>query len=161
MSGSPRPTSCPSAQPGMPGARVIGVVRHDHETPDVEYLPESLPITTELLELASPLLPTEIFRFAASCQQSACAHWEQSQCSLVERMVGLIPTNALTLPRCAARATCQWYAQRRASACRVCPLVVTQNEAPSSEMRAAAMPPDNRKNNSVRRPGHNPRARRQ
>ncbi len=129
----------------MPGARVIGVVRHDHETPEVDYLEEPLEVTPELLEMAAPLPPTEIFRFAANCQQGACAHWAESECSLVERMVELIPATSLMLPRCAARSTCQWFAQRRGAACRVCPLVVTQNEAPSSEMRAAATPPQTAK----------------
>lgn len=132
--------SCPSAQPEMPGARAFGVVLH-HEDTTVGYLEEAVPVTPELLAMAGGVRPTEVFRIAAPCQTSRCEHWSHEQCSLVDRIVGLVPAASLKLPACAVRKDCRWYAQRGRAACVRCPSVVTQNEWPSETMREAAAPP--------------------
>ncbi|MCC7539349.1 MAG: hypothetical protein IT379_24205 [Deltaproteobacteria bacterium] len=131
---------CPSAQPTLAGAVLVGVVDHASGEPELAYLEEPIPVTEELLALTSPVRPTEVFRFAAPCQQGVCAHWSGSDCRLVERIVDLLPATALTLPRCAIRGECRWFAQSGGAACRRCPQVVTQNEQPSDEMREAATP---------------------
>ena len=131
---------CPSAQPDMAGAVAIGVVDHSGEQPSTQYLEQPLPVTEELLALASPVRPTEVFRFAAPCQTSACSHWDGSDCQLVTRIVDLIPAASLLLPTCRIRADCRWFAQAGREACRRCPHVVTQNEHPSRAMRRAATP---------------------
>ena len=133
---------CPSARPDMPGAKIIGVVRHDHETPAVDYFAEAVDVTAELLRLAAPVEPMEIYRFAADCQEGACSHWARSECSLIERVADLVPAASLVLPPCGIRPECRWFAQRRAAACRRCPEVVTSNQDPSDAMRAASTPPE-------------------
>ena len=140
LSSSSSPGLCPSAQPNTNEALAIGVIDHCGETPEVTYLERPLRVSGDLLSMSGPLRPTEIFRFAASCQTSACAHWTGSKCKLVERVVKLLPEVSLALPKCHIRNQCRWFFQEGRSACARCPQVVTQNENPSSAMRKAAKP---------------------
>jgi len=137
---SSSPLLCPSAQPFMEGARAIGLVDHAGDDPEVAYLERPLPATDELLAMAAPLRPTEVFRFAAPCRPDLCSHWNGAACKLASRIVDLLPARSLVLPKCNVRGECRWYAQEGRAACARCPDVVTQNEDPSEEMRAAAMP---------------------
>ena len=131
---------CPSAQPETPGALVLGVIDHDASPPEVQYLDQPQPVTPELLALAEPVRPTEVLRFAATCQEGLCSHWSGHDCSLVTRLVQLVPAASLALPPCRIRTDCRWFHQRGREACRRCPLVVTQDEAPTDAMRQAATP---------------------
>ena len=131
---------CPSSQPDGDAAVVLGVVDHSVAPPEVQYVDQALPVTDELLALAAPLRPTEVFRFAAPCQEQRCSHWNGRDCTLVERIVELIPAATLALPRCRVRGECRWYHQAGGDACRRCPRVVTQNQEPSDAMRLAASP---------------------
>jgi hypothetical protein len=131
---------CPSAQPTMRSAVAIGVIDRDAAEPEVAYLEQPLPVTDELLAMVEPVRPTEVFRFAAPCQTSACSHWSGQDCKLVDRIVDLIPPASLLLPTCRIRPECRWFSQAGRAACTRCPRVVTQNEWPSEEMREAAMP---------------------
>jgi len=124
----------------MQGAVAIGVVDHTADAPQVAYLERPLQVTAELLEMAQPLKPTEIFRFVAPCQTDACSHWNGSECELAMRVVQLIPAASLSLPRCHIRTRCRWYTQEGRTACERCPNIVTQNESPSDAMREAATP---------------------
>ncbi len=131
---------CPSAPADMPGAEAFGVVDHTVEPPLVGFLDQPAPATAELVALAAPLRPTEVFRFAAPCQGETCAHWSGAACHLVDRIVeGLAPA-VTSLPACRVRHDCRWFAQRGRDACLRCPQVVTQNEHPSDAMRDAAEP---------------------
>jgi hypothetical protein len=131
---------CPSAQPTMPSAVAIGVIDRDGTEPEVAYLEQPLPVSDELLAMAEPVRPTEVFRFAAPCQTAACSHWSGQECKLVDRIVDIIPPASLLLPTCRIRPECRWFSQAGRAACTRCPRIVTQNEWPSEEMRTAAMP---------------------
>ncbi len=131
---------CPSAQPTMAGAVAIGVVDHTGKRPEVAYLEQPLPVDDALLAMAAPIRPTEVFRFAAPCQTSACSHWSGEECKLVDRIVDLIPVASLLLPTCRIRPECRWFSQEGRAACTRCPHVVTQNERPTRAMRIAATP---------------------
>jgi hypothetical protein len=135
---------CPSAQPNMHGALAIGVVDHRRDPPEISYLEAPQPVTDDLLRMVEPIRPTEIFRFAAPCQTSACSHWSGSDCQLIDRVVKLIPVASLHLPTCRIRPECRWYAQAGRSACVRCSRVVTQNEDPDEAMRGAASPAPSR-----------------
>jgi hypothetical protein len=63
---------CPSAQPGMDRAIVLGVVQRDGPGPILEYLNARLAATPEVLATAAPLKPTEVFRLAATCAEHKC-----------------------------------------------------------------------------------------
>jgi len=131
---------CPSAQPDLPGAVAFGLIEHGGEAPTTAYFEEPVPVTSELLDMAAPLRPTEVFRFSAPCQQQRCSHWEGA-CTLVDRIVNLLPVSSLTLPPCQIRADCRWFAEQGRDACRRCPQIITQNTRASELMVQAAEPP--------------------
>jgi hypothetical protein len=140
---STRPeTLCPSAQPDWDGARVIGVVGGTPERPETAYLDQAQPVTQEILDLAGPVAPAEVFRFAAPCANSACGHYdgEEHKCRLAEKTVRWVEQAVDNLPKCSIRASCRWWQQEGPAACRRCPQVVTINFAPSRAMRDAADP---------------------
>ena len=132
--------SCPSAPPEIPGAVAFGIVDHSATPPEVRYLDEPVPVSPELLELAAPLEPREVFRVGAPCQTDRCTHWSGHDCQLVERIVKLVPAATLVTPPCQLRPTCRWYAQAGRSACVRCVHVVTKDGAPAEAMRMAATP---------------------
>jgi len=132
---------CPSAPPEWEGSRVIGVVGGSAAEPRVSSLSEPLPVTNELLALSGPVSPTEVFRFAAPCHCTGCAHFAEQKCTLVERIVQLVPEVVEQLPFCLIRNECRWWQQEGKAACQRCPQVVTDNYNPSSAMREAALPP--------------------
>jgi hypothetical protein len=132
--------ACPSAPADIPGAVAFGVIDHTSSPAEVMYLEEALPVTDELLALAAPLEPREIFRFGAPCQTSRCSHWSGHECNLVNRIVDLVPAASIATPPCTLRASCRWYAQAGRSACLRCVHVVTKDEQPDDAMRTAASP---------------------
>ena len=131
---------CPSAQPDWEGAVAIGVVGGTPETPRVGYLERSLPVTDDLLALAEPVLPTEVFRFAAGCVNDGCRHNREGSCRLAAKVVAMLEPVTMHLPPCTIRGSCRWFQQEGREACRRCPQVVTDNIYPSRDMRAAADP---------------------
>jgi hypothetical protein len=135
-------TLCPSAQPDWEGARVIGVVGGTPERPETAYLDQAQPVTQEILDLAGPVAPAEVFRFAAPCANSACGHYDgaEHKCRLAEKTVRWVEQAVDNLPKCSIRASCRWWQQEGPAACRRCPQVVTINFAPSRAMRDAADP---------------------
>lgn len=132
---------CPSAPASLDGAVVFGVQTPGEAGAEVVYLEEVVPYGPEVGALTAPLRPTEVLRIAAPCQKDGCSHWGGDACSLVERIVGLVPVASLTLPACRIRPSCRWFAEKGREACRRCSSIVTQDEAPTDEVRAAAEPP--------------------
>src|ERR1700753_1460760 len=100
---------CPSAPPDWGNARAIGVVGGTAYQPRVTPLELSVPVTAELLALAQPISPTEVFRFAATCQTEACPHFKGGSCFLAEKVVQLLPRVAERLPFCTIRPSCRWF----------------------------------------------------
>jgi hypothetical protein len=137
----PDSLQCPSSQPEVAGAVAFGLVDHADGVPLVGFLEKVVPVTPELLELAKPLRPTEVFRFAAPCEGEKCSHWGGTECTLVNRIVQILPVVS-SMPPCRVRSECRWFSQRGRDACARCPQVVTQNEHPSDGMLRAATPPD-------------------
>jgi hypothetical protein len=131
---------CPSAPPDWADARAIGVVGGTVEAPSVAYLKRSLAVTDDLLRLAEPVLPTEVFRFAAPCMSTGCRHHNGGACGLAEKVVAMLAPATERLPSCTIRATCLWFHQEGRAACLRCPQVVTDNTYPSPDMRNAADP---------------------
>lgn len=119
---------CPSAQPGMADAEVLGLVETTPEGPRVAYVNGHVPASEELLRSAAPLEPTEIFRLSARCEEKKCTHFDGSRCQLAVRIVDMMPAVGDYLPPCSIRRTCRWYAQEGRAACLRCPQVVTHNK---------------------------------
>jgi len=118
---------CPSARPEMPGSAAFGVVLGSTEQPRVSYLDQPVPVTQELLALAGPVAPTEIFRFAAPCSGKACQHFDGTDCRLATRIVERLPAASNQLPDCGIRDACRWWHQEGAEACYRCPLIATES----------------------------------
>lgn len=137
---SDNPVLCPSAQPDWDGVKVIGVMAGTADQPEMAYLHAPQPVTDELLAMASPVTPAEVFRFSAPCACSGCGHFAEaeSKCRLAEKVVRWVPKVTDQLPACAIRPDCRWWQQEGRSACFRCPQVVTNNLKPTEEMRLAA-----------------------
>ena len=129
---------CPSAQPDWEGSVAIGVMEGTADEPRMEHFSGALPVNQELLDLANPVTPAEVFRFAAPCAERRCVHFRNRRCNLVIQIVKVLPTVTESVPRCAIRAECRWWRQEGKSACIRCAQVVTDNYGPSPEMRIAA-----------------------
>jgi hypothetical protein len=138
-SGGRRVPLCPSAQPAE-DALVIGVAGGTVAEPRVRPLEHPVPVSLELLALAGPVQPTEVFRFAAPCQEGGCAHFARSTCTLASKVVRMLPPVTTGLPPCDIRASCRWFAQEGREACLRCPQVLTHNAEFSPELRQAADP---------------------
>ena len=116
---------CPSAQPGMDECRILGVVQREGPFPVLEYLNQHLPATPEVLAMAAPLKPTEVFRLAATCAENGCPHFDGEDCRLARRVVQILPAAVETLPPCIIRKSCRWYSQEGGAACKRCPGITT------------------------------------
>ena len=139
---TPRQTLCPSAQPEWEGSKTIGVIGGTASAPEVAYLSESHPVTPELLDLARPVKPTEVFRFAAPCANKECAHFsdEQSTCKLAQKIVRWAPMVVEKLPACTIRPDCRWWQQEGKAACLRCPQIVTEAPPALESLSKAADP---------------------
>ena len=126
---------CPSAQPGMDGCRVLGVVQHDEPRPIVLYLKQLVPATSDVLAMAAPLKATEVFRLSATCAEHRCPHFDGADCRLATRIVHMLPPAVDALPPCLIRQECRWYSQEGAAACRRCPEITTVTYDVSTQMK--------------------------
>ena len=126
---------CPSAQPGMDQCRVLGVVQQQEAGPMVQYLKEDLSASPEVLAMAHPLKPTEVFRLAATCAEHRCPHFDGADCQLAARVVQILPAAVDLLPPCIIRQQCRWYSQEGGAACKRCPVITTVSYDLSPEVR--------------------------
>jgi hypothetical protein len=131
---------CPSARPEMENSIVFGVIVGTYEEPRLAHLIEPRSVTADLLALADPVAPTEIFRFAATCAGDDCQHFDGAKCRLATRLVENLETVSEELPPCSIRSSCRWWQQEGKDACMRCPQIVTDNYAPSDRLRQAADP---------------------
>jgi hypothetical protein len=116
---------CPSAQPGMGNCNVLGVIQHDGPRPMLLYLQAPVPATPDVLAMAAPLKPTEVFRLSATCAEHQCPHFDGADCQLATRIVEGLPPVVDTLPPCVIRKECRWFSQEGGAACMRCPEITT------------------------------------
>lgn len=131
---------CPSAQPEMAGSVIFAIIGGAAQEPRAAYLVQPRPTTPQLLALSAPVQPTEVFRFAATCAQGACQHFDGSRCQLARRTVDLLKPATQAPPPCPLRPQCRWWQQEGKAACLRCPQIVTQLHAPSELAREVAAP---------------------
>jgi hypothetical protein len=134
-----KPLLCPSAQPDMKEARVLGVLAGSPLAPELAYLNEYLPVREELLATAAPANPLQVFRIAAQCEEKACCHFDGARCRLAARIVQILPAVTEGLPACLIRPTCRWYQQEGRAACLRCPQVITETYEPDENYKRAAL----------------------
>ncbi|MEV0530970.1 hypothetical protein [Kitasatospora sp. NPDC050463] len=125
---------CPSAPADPTGSVLIGVVSGTPEAPRVVPTAHAMPVSLEIIELARPASPGEVFRFAGACQASGCIHFRNAACQIAARSAVLLDEVVEDLPRCPIRAQCRWFRQEGPSLCRRCPQIVTEQYRPSAEM---------------------------
>jgi hypothetical protein len=131
---------CPSADVDSRDAVVIGVVLGSATAPRVKPLERPVPVSDAIIASTAPLPPTRILRIAAACQDEGCRHFADDRCAFAAKVVRMLPTVTDTLPPCAIRARCRWFAEERAAACLRCPQVVRENPALSRGMAMAGNP---------------------
>ena len=96
----------------------------------VAYLTSALPASDDVLALAAPVTPPEVFRFGGTCTETACQNYQDGRCSVATRLVAAAEPVVHQLPRCAIRSTCRWWAENGKAACVRCPAVVTLDYTP-------------------------------
>jgi len=129
---------CPSAQPGMDNCHVLGVVQHDGPKPLLLYLKAPVAATEDVLAMAAPLKPTEVFRLSATCAEHGCPHYDGTDCRLASRIVNMLPAAVDALPPCIIRKDCRWYSQEGGAACLRCPEITTVTYDVSPETQAVS-----------------------
>lgn len=132
---------CPSAQPGMAQAEILGVVTPTADGPRLAYVNGHVPAGPDVLALTGDVAPTSVLRLAARCEQGSCTHFTGSRCSLVDRIVARLDEVVDALPACIIRPTCRWYGQVGAPACRRCPQIVTTSSGEGRLAEVAAPVP--------------------
>lgn len=125
----------------MEDARVFGVIGGTPEAPRVAYLKAEAAVTPELGERIGDLHPTQVFRYAARCEESRCAHHDGARCGLGARIAAMLDPVTDSLPSCQIRPSCRWYAEVGGEACRRCPQVVTSIPESQARLREVAAPP--------------------
>lgn len=131
---------CPSAQPDMPESVIFGIVGGTASVPQLRYLAEPLPTTTDLLSLADPAEPTEVFRFGARCAERLCQHFDGAHCRLGAKIATEVRPVVAIAPPCRLRSRCRWWLEQGVDACLRCPVVVTTAHNPATDVRRAALP---------------------
>ncbi len=130
--------NCPSAQPEMEGALVLGIVEEREGHQEVSYLEAQRDVDQQVLDLAKPLVPTEVFRFAAKCVTSKCQHFDGGTCNLASRIAKLTDEVVTSAPKCVIRKTCRWYRQEGIEICFRCPQVTTNFDPRNGALREIA-----------------------
>ena len=117
-------TTCPSGR-CREGTLLIGVMGQGGQ---VRYLGEPLKVDADFVAAAAVGRTAETrFRFAEPCAANDCGHWAGRECGLVNSLLDVdqdLPESDRGLPHCGVRRSCVWFKQRKAAACRLCPLVV-------------------------------------
>lgn len=142
MGSSSTGASCPSAQPDMLDARIFGVRSGTVDEPRTAYLERGVEVDEALVEGLDGVEPTEVFRYAARCEESRCSHFDGARCTLARRLRAYLRPVTAALPPCTVRASCRWYAEEGEEICYRCPQVVTLSlGSDDAGLRAASAPP--------------------
>jgi hypothetical protein len=132
---------CPSAQPDMQDARVLGVVTGSADAPRIAYLKADADVGGAMMEKLGSLDPTHVFRFSAKCEEHRCGQFKDGRCGLGKRIAAGLDPVVSTLPPCLIRSTCRWHAEEGDSICYRCPQVVTLVAEGSARLNKVAAPP--------------------
>jgi hypothetical protein len=131
---------CPSTRANVENSRIFGIISGTADAPKVSYLKRTQSSLDSLSKLQGKVMPEEIFRMAAPCEELGCQHFDGQDCRLAMRMVDQLPVVADQLPPCAIRRNCRWWQQEGIGACFRCPQVVTDNYN-SSELMMDVLTP--------------------
>jgi hypothetical protein len=101
-------------------------------TGKVAYVTPEVPSATVLSTLEESGTPLESqYRFAGPCVTSKCGFWTGEHCGLGAKLAESYQSANLpdpeSLPKCAIRRTCRWFAEQGPAACSPCSYVVTDS----------------------------------
>ena len=131
---------CPSAQPGMPGARPFGVISGTPQETRIAFFKKSALDGFNWQDRFSTQDATRLFRFGARCDEEKCAHYNGKTCSLGARVAQELAPVVDALPSCLVRPKCRWFAEQGPSVCLRCPQVVTMIPEADTPLNAIATP---------------------
>jgi len=128
---------CPSAQPGLDGAMILGVIERQADGQRVSYLEQPAKVTEGTIAAfaGAAILPTDLFRFSAPCMHGSCSNWTGNNCRVVERLVQILPAVTAQLPKCKLRPMCRWFSEHGGAACMRCPQVRTDDKELEAALR--------------------------
>lgn len=129
---------CPSAQPHMEGARPFGVISGTAQETRIAFFKKSALDGFDWRKQFGTQDATRLFRFAASCDEQKCGHYDGSRCSLGQRVKEGLPAVVDALPPCLIRADCRWFAEQGGDVCLRCPQVVTMIPAADTPLNSVA-----------------------
>ncbi len=132
------PLACPSAQPEMKDAKILGVLEPGSGGVRLAYAAGDVPVSKRALDATGLVPPTLVYRFSAPCAEKSCTHFESGTCKLASRIVEGFDPVVQHLPPCSIRKTCRWYTQEGEAACHRCPQVTTQIMEPDPKVMAIA-----------------------
>lgn len=130
---------CPSAQPDMTGARPFGVIQGKAQELRIAFFKKSTLDGFDWRARFSSLDATQIFRFAARCEEDRCSHFDGERCSLGRRVRSNLPPVVDALPPCLIRATCRWFDEQGGQVCLRCPQVISMIPAADGELNELAV----------------------
>jgi hypothetical protein len=122
---SDRALTCPSAQPEMEEARILGVIDYSSKAKQVLYLKGRERLDPNTLGNVPKALMGQVLRLSAKCERSRCAQFSDGKCGLGERIAHTLADVVNSLPSCSIRNTCRWHAEQGAKICLKCPQIVT------------------------------------
>lgn len=100
------------------GALIIGV----KENGTTSFLPRTVTVDKDFVSMTREEPLSERFRFAGTCARYSCQHFRRGSCQLIhqELLAQSPPIKATSLPKCAIRKNCRWYAEKGFYACNIC-----------------------------------------
>jgi hypothetical protein len=119
---------CPSAQPEMDNAIVLGVFENAGDDRKLSYLNTVVPVNKEITDTSGGVPPTLVYRFAAKCLSEKCVQYRNGKCKLGKEITGSLRTSTDKLPACTIRSNCRWHHENGAEACFRCSQVITRVE---------------------------------
>jgi hypothetical protein len=129
----PETVLCPSARCEV-GAILLGITLPGGR---VAFASDRIVVDDAFVQAAREgRSPEQRFRFSAPCVKGACRQWTGTRCGVIDQVLDCAggesaPADA---PACSIRPHCRWYLQSGASACAVCPLVVTDAREPMGSL---------------------------
>jgi hypothetical protein len=134
--------SCPSGL-CQDGALLLGVMTSSGR---LAYVQPPTRIDAAFVARAKAMgRPEARFRFSAPCIEGRCPQWTGARCAVVDMVLDTpegVAAPSSTLPACAIRRTCRWYAQRGAAACMACPWIVADTGGVGTYRSTVASPSD-------------------
>ena len=124
----------------MARARIFGVLSDTEEGVRVAYLKPGVRVPTAMLAKLGAVEPTQVFRFAAACEEHRCSHFDGARCQLGERIARQLDPVVDSLPPCQIRVSCRWFAEQGGEVCLRCPQIVTRVPGNDALSRIAVTP---------------------